>query len=137
MKKQFLMVVVAVLAFAASVMAQQAPAFTVRANVPFQFVLAGKTMPAGDYTLSTSNANPAGAIELHKKGGSGAIATSIQTAETWSGDAQLHFVNVGGNYYLTEVRDRRTGVHQLLQGKSFTTLARKSGPAKSTIIAAK
>ena len=143
MKKQLLkvvclgfLVVAALVLLARSGLAQQTGSFTVRANVPFEFVVRGETMPAGDYLVQIPSA-PAGPMMIQQKKGSGSgFVIQLPIAETWSGKPQLVFRQVGGTLFLFEIRDPRVGVHRISQSERYL-LARKSGPEKEVVVEGK
>ncbi len=136
-KKQIVkaMVAVVVLMGAASAVAQESWSYSLRADVPFEFVVRGVTMPAGEYTVSLRS-GAFGATMMAQTGGKTALLSQALTAETWNGINELIFEQIGGTYYLTEIRDTRAGVRRIQQDKHYV-MARKAAPPEPRIVAAK
>jgi hypothetical protein len=105
------MAAVAVL-LAAPVSAQIRP---LKANVPFDFVVGGHTLPAGDYLVSKVNAG--GVLEFRSVSdwATPIIVTSSVPGKTAApGEASLTFHRYGSDYFLAEIWDGYTG-----QGRSI------------------
>ena len=83
-----------------------AQAIALQASVPFDFVVAGRTMPAGDYMLSTSFDRGLLHIRSLGKGGNPVLATTI-AADGPSGRDRvfLTFNRYGGDYFLARIWD--------------------------------
>jgi hypothetical protein len=73
-----------------------------RANVPFEFVVSGKTLPAGHYAFST---NPAGSFLYVQSLDSGytTIVGSGYKAENPMRQVKLVFTKYGRTYFLHQV----------------------------------
>ena len=105
MKKQYLTVLVTlicVLGLGLGARAQEED--TVVSNVPFDFVIAGKILPAGTYRVS--RVNTAGSRELEissydARAGVLFIPTVFDDFQT--GHAQLRFEHAGNKYFLSAV----------------------------------
>jgi hypothetical protein len=98
-----------------SVMAVPMPAqsFSVKANVPFAFAVAGKTMPAGEYALD--NEVPAvTAVRLRNLDSPEAAVASTNSASGGMAahPAELVFHRYGNQYFLAQVwsGDASTGI---------------------------
>ena len=80
-----------------------AQSLEVQANIPFGFVVSGKTLPAGEYTV---RAISAGTMAIRGgKHGKGALTTLVPTTEPsarW-GTARLVFHRYCDQYFLSEV----------------------------------
>jgi hypothetical protein len=82
-----------------------------RLNVPFNFIAAGKSFPAGTYTVTPDKST--GAVMLHGDNG------SLTELANSSGDAKdnqvisLKFDHVGRNYYLRTVQVGQLTTHRL------------------------
>ena len=86
------------LATSAGVLAQ-GPA--VVANVPFAFTVADKTLPAGEYTLTSTSA---GTVQLRGIDPSTRVSTAAVRGSHPSGDqSKLVFYKYGGQYFLHQV----------------------------------
>ena len=76
----------------------------VRANVPFDFVVSGKTLPAGDYAISTNPAGSALFVQSLQSGkitiaGAGYNAENLNLAQ----QSKLVFTKYGNTYFLHQV----------------------------------
>jgi hypothetical protein len=79
---------------------------TLKASVPFDFVVAGRTMPAGDYMVGTSG--DIGILEVRSlaKGGEPVLATTnAADGPSDRGRAFLTFNRYGGDYFLAGIWD--------------------------------
>jgi hypothetical protein len=74
-----------------------------KAYVPFEFVVSGKTMPAGHYIIS--NPDSAGVLSVRaERGSTTALAVSTRVSSPISRPApQLIFVRKGGKLHLSQV----------------------------------
>ncbi len=141
MKKQVLAAIgVIVLVLAAIVFLQtsgqaQTNNYTIRANVPFQFVVRGETMPAGDYVVQIPSAT-AGPLMIQQKKGSTGFVIQLPVTEAWSEKPQLVFHQFGSTYFLYEVCDSRAGVHRVAQSDRYYQMA-KASEKKEVIVEGK
>lgn len=77
---------------------------TVSANIPFEFTVNGKTLPAGNYLVTRGSAPGALTIRNAKKGM--AAVAIVQGAENGkSGKASLSFRRYGNQYFWAGVSD--------------------------------
>jgi hypothetical protein len=96
------MAAVAVL-LAAPVSAQT---ITLKASVPFDFVVAGRTMPAGDYMVSTSGDQGLLQVENVATGIIPVVATTNRAdGPSVGSDSYLTFNRYGGDYFLAGIWD--------------------------------
>jgi len=77
--------------------------YVVRANVPFDFNVGDKTLPAGKITAREMSANSALAISNLDKGQHAIRIAHGVTSSKQSGRAKLVFRKYGNRYYLTQV----------------------------------
>lgn len=111
MKKQNLVTftklgLAALMTLAAAVASASAQSFTnIRANIPFDFTVGGKTLPAGKYTVQRINPNSADTLLIRSEDGkAGAIGlTNAVQASTSPAQAKLIFHRYGNSYFLSEV----------------------------------
>ncbi len=135
MKTQ-VMIAVAIIILTAGAVAQVVPSYTLRAQIPFAFVVGGDVLPAGDYRLQIPNASP-GPIMVRQSGGNkDEIVLQVPVQEQWQGHSQLTFHKLAGVYYLVEVADPRGGVQRVQQGKRYKD-AQKLAVAQTVMVAAK
>jgi hypothetical protein len=75
------------------------------ANIPFDFVIGGKTLPAGEYTIDTAAANlPAVLIFKNVQAHASALAmTNPVETKTGKGANKLVFHRYGTQYFLSSV----------------------------------
>jgi hypothetical protein len=87
--------------------AQVAPQSHIKTNVPFSFVIDGKTYPAGTYTfgrLDTTGNGDSSQLIMRGTKGEFAILTTIPTISSVAAkDTQLVFDKVAGQYFLTRI----------------------------------
>ena len=107
-----------------------AQTITLKASVPFDFVVGGHTMPAGDYVVSTG-VNPG--VLLVRSESSGAPPTFI-AANAASGPldrdgSSLTFNRYGGDYYLAGIWDGSAAT-----GRSIPMSRNEQEKAKSASI---
>jgi hypothetical protein len=125
MKKQYLTVLftlACVLGLGLGARAEEVD--TVVANVPFNFVIAGKILPAGAYRVS--RVNTAGNRELEissydARTGVLLIPTVFDDFQT--GDAQLNFEHAGNKYFLSAI-ETPIGTYAITIPPSAIELAR-------------
>lgn len=74
-----------VCAFATSQM-QAAMIPTVSVNVPFEFMVAGKTLPAGSYTITSANSKAGASIFVVRNDATNKGVLSVMSGRTWPKD---------------------------------------------------
>jgi len=93
-------------ALLAMVVGSAQAAQTVRANIPFQFVVEGKALPAGEYDFVRSDNELTVRVISQNKGPS-AVALVLtrlgQGIHTTQGDAHVVFDKIGDTYFLSEL----------------------------------
>jgi hypothetical protein len=107
----FLSVATLAVVLAAPLPAQE---FRVTATVPFEFMVSGRSMPAGDYMVQRAGSIASGAIQV--SGANGSVVALAQSAGVGQnekpGQALLIFHRYGDQYFLSRISDgnRDTGV---------------------------
>jgi len=86
-----------------------APAFaqmqtTLKANVPFDFVVAGKSLPAGEYAISEKTGSQVMVVRNASTEESVTVMTGSRVNTGSSDDSNLVFHLAGDHYYLATVR---------------------------------
>jgi hypothetical protein len=83
----------------------QLPGTEIRASIPFDFVVRGKTLPAGDYTISRINDEPAGLLlrNVHEKREHVVFETEPVQGRRIPRKDVLVFNVYGNSYFLSEV----------------------------------
>ena len=107
----FLSVATLAVVLAAPLAAQE---FRVTATVPFEFMVSGRSMPAGEYMVQRAGTGGSGAIQISGANGSVvALAHSADVSQNEkTGQALLIFNRYGDQYFLSRITDgyRDTGV---------------------------
>jgi hypothetical protein len=89
-------------AMALPVSAQMAQ-IQLRASVPFDFVVAGQTMPAGDYLVRTDGVGVL--VVQNVSSGAGSFIQSNPDGPGTRGQASLTFHRYGSDYFLANIWD--------------------------------
>jgi len=77
---------------------------TLRANIPFSFVVNGATLPAGDYTLRQQDSQRTMNIrETDNSVGGFTLVAPMTTESARPGTARLVFHRYGNEYFLSQV----------------------------------
>jgi len=119
-----------------AVSAAQAQDARVKANIPFDFVVGDRVMPAGEYTLE-----PAGslgqAITIRSGESADMALTSRCAASGPSKSTKMVFHTLGGRYFLSQIWvEGYSQGRQLRASKLEVQLAKNSDAAKDVVIAA-
>jgi hypothetical protein len=73
-------------------------------HIPYEFVAAGKTLPAGTYRVNrVSGANEEALILSSFENGAGAIILSAQVENSSADKAQVTFEQVGSQHFLSKI----------------------------------
>ncbi len=107
MKKGFPVVfsaVALVLAISAPLAAQSSQ---LKANIPFEFNVAGKTLPAGEYTVAARNNGEyvVGITNIDTREAAMVLTTPSSAWRKERGQTMLVFHRYGNSYFLSEIRD--------------------------------
>jgi hypothetical protein len=106
MKKQaYTMIAIIVLVGSMAVGAQaQNISHTLRANIPFQFNVGDKTLPAGEYTVRQVNLNSVRAVlQIRKKDGSASVMVQMNSVNGRAREsAKLIFHRYSNKYFFAE-----------------------------------
>lgn len=102
---------------AASAYAQSGRRMTV--HVPFDFVVAGKQMPAGDYSVRRVSKDSENALVIQSADGRRAATVFTNASQREASRAELRFRQHGESYFLAEVSIPGTaGVREVPRSKS-------------------
>lgn len=115
---------------AAAVASASAQSFTaIRANIPFDFTVGGKTLPAGNYTVQRGNSSSAETLLIRSvdgKAGAFGLTNAVQ-ARTPSVQTKLIFHRYGNTYFLSEVWTDGDGIgRRLPESRSERELERQA-----------
>ena len=110
----------------------------VTAGIPFEFMVAGRSMPAGDYTFGNLGSNGAGAIKVLGDNsslvllGNGTVASQKER----TGPALLIFHRYSGQYFLSCIVDgSRNFVVELPTSRSEMELSKTASLEKFETVA--
>ena len=83
----------------------QAPGSAIRATIPFDFIVKGRTLPAGDYEIRRLMDEPIGLIirNVHDKHDEVLFETGPVNGPSIPKRSELIFNRYGGTYFLAEV----------------------------------
>ena len=132
MKKSYLTAVLmftCVLGVGVNACAQDADA--VLESVPFEFVVGGATLPAGDYRVSRVNpgANRELAISGYEKGNVFVLPVAFDDGP--ANQPTLSFEHVGGKYFLSRIKTS-SGVYSMPASREMVMLGKTNSPSPST-----
>ncbi len=125
MKKQYACILLALASFLAlGVGAEAQVQREVVVVVPFEFVAAGTTLPAGTYTVSrVSEAGLSGLALSSYENRSSAFVIPSQFESYPAGDAKLGFKQIGDAHFLSNI-ETANGVYSIPVPRSNTAVAR-------------
>lgn len=105
MRKQYLRILIALIGFAGLGMTTKGQGLDqVVVNIPYEFVVAGKTLPAGTYRVTrVSMTNPRALIlnSLETRASAYILATQVENSHT--NKPEVSFEQVGGEYALSKI----------------------------------
>jgi hypothetical protein len=103
--KNLNVVVFAALVFIFATAAVAAEGYTIRVNVPFDFVLSGTAYPAGHYQLSVNNTTFRNLVLIMGPDGNSLAMVNAMNWEVPNSDAKPHLVFRGynGRYFLSSL----------------------------------
>jgi hypothetical protein len=107
-----------------------------RASVPFDFIVGGRTMPAGDYLLSTGGTVRVLEIQSQVKGIAPVLTTINNGEGPLAGDgASLTFNRYGSDYFLASMWDRAAaGGCSIPMSRAEREKARTASLAKPDVV---
>ena len=105
MTKRMLVIVAVSILMAIAVTPLAAQTLTLTANIPFEFIMAGKTMPAGQYEVARSFSTPMIVLRgIEQRTGALSIVLREPVAsKNPAADTRLVFNRYGDHYFLHEV----------------------------------
>jgi hypothetical protein len=105
MRKQYLRILIVLIGAAGLAMAAKGQAVDqIVVNIPYEFVVAGKTLPAGTYRVNrVSNSTERMVVLSSFENRASAIAFATDVETTNADKAQLSFERVGGQYFLSKI----------------------------------
>jgi len=137
-KQSFIIIAALAFVFGIGTVTASAQGQVLKADIPFEFTVGKKTLPAGEYLVKLPETAGAQVVSFRKADGEGFGMTltnqvSSKGAEVANG---LVFVKSGDRYFLYQVHNGREIGQQVVRSGSIsaTTLARQTvalKPAKS------
>lgn len=126
------------LALAATVASAQGPSTSRRviAEIPFDFIVGDKTLPAGNYTVGAATTNGEGVRITSRNGKSSAIRLTYSASDkSQKKNARMVFHRYGQRYFLAEVWSGDNFGHKLMPSKNERNLQRElvANPSKSDL----
>ena len=125
MKQQLasvLLIIISLFGLAAGAKAETRPEVTV--NIPYEFVAAGRTLPAGTYTVSRLSDDRFGGLSItNHDAGTGVFVVPNQFESQSGVDAKVRFEKVGNTYFLRAI-ETSTGVYTLPLPRSAVLMAK-------------
>jgi hypothetical protein len=121
-----------------AVSAAQAQEPRVKANIPFDFVVGDRVLPAGEYMVSRVGQTIAGISILKEDRKAGVLtSTSACTSSGPSKSSKLVFHAIGGRYFLSQVwTEGYDQGRQLRESKAEIELAKNGTTSKDLVLAA-
>jgi hypothetical protein len=98
---------------------------SIKADVPFAFIVGKKMFPAGKYTLKLADDTNPGVLEIRNDNRRGTILFGAETAQAKENPRQteLVFDKIGDQYFLSEIWASDTNVgYRLLKTNAETSL---------------
>jgi uncharacterized protein (DUF58 family) len=121
-----------------AVPAKAQTSIALEANIPFDFIIGGKTLPAGEYTINTARNQPAVLIfrNVQAKASAQALTDPVET-KTGKGAKKLVFHRYGSQYFLSSVWGADDGVGRGLSKSKLERelIAGVQGPAVEVVAA--
>ncbi len=105
MIKQYLHIVIALVGVASLGMTAKGEVIDqIVAKIPYEFVAAGKTLPAGTYRVNRVNDTNQGALVLSSfENRMGAIVLSAEVESSSGNNVHVSFEQVGGQHFLSKI----------------------------------
>jgi len=113
-----------------------AQTLTLRVSVPFDFVVGGHTLPAGDYLVSQVHAERFLTVRNVSSDAMPTVMTPSAPGHlAVPGEASLTFHRYGGDYFLAEIWDGYTGQgRSIWMSRTERELANKASLAKPEVV---
>ncbi len=107
----------------------------VSANIPFEFTVADKTMPAGDYSISCDLSHQMVSMQNQNGARTALRLANLIEDNAGIGTPKLVFIESGGHYFLSQVWNGDRLGYQLRPGRLETELAKRA--TSTQVVAAK
>jgi hypothetical protein len=137
-KQSFIIIAALAFVFGIGTVTASAQGQVLKADIPFEFTVGKKTLPAGEYLVKLPETAGAQVVSFKKADGESYGMTLTNPVSSKGAEVQngLVFVKSGDRYFLYQVHNGREIGQQVVRsgGISATTLARQTvalKPAKS------
>jgi len=119
--------------------AAQAQETHIKANVPFDFAVGNKVLPAGEYEVTTVTAGNEGLLIRSDAGKSAAFAvTNMCSSNKPSDKTKLVFHALAGQYFLSQVwMEGNTAGRQFRKSKAEIRLAKNTDASSDIMLEAR
>jgi len=106
MNKQYLRILAATIGFCGfSLAAKGQTVDQIKVNIPYQFVVSGKTLPAGTYKVSRVSDRIEGALILSNfESHTGAVIVAKRVENASANQSEVSFDEVGGQRFLRKIK---------------------------------
>jgi hypothetical protein len=113
-----------------------AQTITLKVSVPFDFVVGGHTLPAGDYLVSQVNAERFLTVRnVSSEAMPTVITPNVPGHDAVPGEASLTFHRYGGDYFLAEIWDGYTGQgRSIWMSRTEREIANRASLAKPEVV---
>ena len=112
MRKQYLRSLIVLIGVAGLAMAARGQAVDqIVVNIPYEFVAAGKTLPAGTYRVNRVGLTDPALILSSLENGSSVLVLPTQVESTNDDKAQVSFEQVGGQHFLSKIETADHVIH--------------------------
>jgi len=118
---------------AACLVPAQTTSAAIKAKVPFEFTVMGRTMPAGDYVVDRSNSSATVILKCQEHKVSVIVPTDAAERLATQQDAKLIFHRYGDQYFLSEIWGAGTDGRKLHKTKLERDLALRDSPNRTVI----
>jgi hypothetical protein len=121
-----------------TVSAQAQTAHLLTADIPFDFVISNKVLPAGNYNLEPIGG--LGTLKIHSAKGNIAliVMTQLISLRARQDELKLVFNRFGDQYFISQVVELREGMfHQLSKSRMEVLLAKNPDTLKRISISSK
>jgi hypothetical protein len=78
---------------------------TLKADIPFDFMVAGRTMPAGEYVFATLGSVAVWSVTSESRTRAALVLTAPGNGAAQAGTARVEFNRYGNEYFLSGVSD--------------------------------
>ena len=139
MKHAGLVVILAMVALTGMAAAQTLGGSTIVAKVPFEFVVANKIVPAGEYRVQASSMDGRSLLIRNVGAKLGLFSSTSKTENNEiASNYALVFARYGNSYFLSEIKVEGSNIiYQLLPSKAEAELRAHNEPASAeTLLAA-